>query len=137
MLYGGANIFNHDNFVKNVEEPGVRQRTGRTALPRRRGLPGRQERATTRSGWTSRRALGLAWDVTGDGRLAFRTSYGLTYDFPSGDYMNINASAPPWGNRSLITTDDLRRSVLGRRRQPASDRDQREHGVSRRSARSA
>jgi hypothetical protein len=48
--------------------------------------------------------LGLAWDVTGDGRLAFRTSYGLTYDFPSGDYMNINASAPPWGNRSLITT---------------------------------
>jgi hypothetical protein len=28
----------------------------------------------------------------------------LTYDFVSGDFMNINASAPPWGNRSLITT---------------------------------
>ena len=47
---------------------------------------------------------GVAWDVRGDGRLAIRSSYGLTYDFPSGDFMNINASAPPWGNRSLITT---------------------------------
>ena len=42
-------------------------------------------------------------DVSGNGRTAVRASYGLTYDFPSGDFMNINASAPPWGNRSLIT----------------------------------
>jgi hypothetical protein len=32
--------------------------------------------------------------------------------------MNINASAPPWGNRSLITTRSLT-TVLGRRRQTA------------------
>src|SRR6185369_3999789 len=46
--------------------------------------------------------IGLAWDVRGDGSLAIRTSYGISYDFPSADYHNINASAPPFGNRSLL-----------------------------------
>jgi hypothetical protein len=51
--------------------------------------------------------VGVAWDVNGNGRLAVRSSYGLTYDFPSGDYMNINASAPPWGNRTRLETTSL------------------------------
>ena len=46
--------------------------------------------------------IGVAWDVSGDGRLAVRSSYGISYDFPSADYHNINASAPPFGNRSLL-----------------------------------
>src|SRR5205085_4202572 len=46
--------------------------------------------------------IGVAWDVKGDGSLAIRTSYGIAYDFPSADYHNINASAPPFGNRSLL-----------------------------------
>ena len=46
--------------------------------------------------------VGLAWDVKGDGRTAVRSSYGIGYDFPSGERHNINAGAPPWGNRSLL-----------------------------------
>ena len=46
--------------------------------------------------------VGLAWDVRGDGRTAVRTSYGIGYDFPTGERHNINAGAPPWGNRSLL-----------------------------------
>jgi len=46
--------------------------------------------------------LGLAWDVYGDGRMAVRSSYGVGYDFPTGERHNINAGAPPWGNRSLL-----------------------------------
>lgn len=46
--------------------------------------------------------LGLAWDVHGDGRLAVRSSYAMAYDFMPGEYHNINANAPPFGNRSLI-----------------------------------
>jgi hypothetical protein len=46
--------------------------------------------------------VGLAWDVHGDGRTAVRTSYGIGYDFPTGERHNINAGAPPWGNRSLL-----------------------------------
>jgi hypothetical protein len=47
--------------------------------------------------------VGVAWDVTGDGRMALRASYALTYDFMTTDYHQINSSAPPFGNRSLIT----------------------------------
>src|SRR5258706_226937 len=103
MLYGGASIFNHDNFAN-----GVRSKVFLNA-PAGLLLPGDARFPAGKSGYNrqwldiSPRA-GVAWDVNGDGRLAFRASYGLTYDFPGGDSLNINASAPPWGNRSLITT---------------------------------
>jgi len=103
MLYGGASIFNHDNFVKGVRSKVFLNAPAGLLYPGDEGFP------EGKSGYKRRwldisPRVGLAWDVNGDGRLAFRSSYGLTYDFPSGDYMNINASAPPWGNRSLITT---------------------------------
>jgi hypothetical protein len=47
--------------------------------------------------------VGVAWDVSGDGRTALRASYALTYDFMTTDYHQINSSAPPFGNRSLIS----------------------------------
>ena len=53
--------------------------------------------------WNLSPRLGAAWDVTGDGRMALRASYALAYDFMAGEYHNINSSAPPFGNRSLIT----------------------------------
>ena len=43
-------------------------------------------------------------DVQGDGRLALRASYGLTYDYPTGEYLSNPAAAPPFGNR-IRTTD--------------------------------
>ena len=46
---------------------------------------------------------GVAWDVKGDGRTAVRASYSMGYDFMAGEYHNINAGAPPFGNRSIIT----------------------------------
>ena len=102
MLYGGANIFNHDNFVNNVKSQVFVNAPAGLLYPGDAGFPDGKSAYNVKWLDVSPR-LGLAWDVTGDGRLAVRTSYGLSYDFPSGDYMNINASAPPWGNRSLIT----------------------------------
>ena len=52
--------------------------------------------------WNLAPRAGLAWDVHGDGRLAVRSSYSMGYDFMAGEYHNINAGAPPFGNRSLI-----------------------------------
>jgi hypothetical protein len=40
--------------------------------------------------------------VSGDGRTAVRSSYGIGYDFPTAERHNINTQSPPWGNRSLI-----------------------------------
>jgi hypothetical protein len=45
---------------------------------------------------------GVAWDVQGNGRTAVRASFGIGYDYPTGERHNINAGAPPWGNRSLL-----------------------------------
>jgi len=103
MLYGGATNFNHDEFLKGTKSTVFLNAPAGMTYPGDSGFP------EGKSGYNRRwldvsPRVGLAWDVRGDGRLAFRSSYGLTYDFPSGDFMNINASAPPWGNRSLITT---------------------------------
>ena len=36
------------------------------------------------------------------GRMALRSSYGLAYDFQTAEYHGITATAPPFGNRTLI-----------------------------------
>ena len=35
--------------------------------------------------WNLSPRLGVAWDVTGDGRTAVRSSYAINYDYPGGD----------------------------------------------------
>jgi hypothetical protein len=115
MVNGAADIFNHDNFANGVKSTVFLNAPAGLLYPGDAGFP------SGKSGYNkqwlnfSPRA-GVAWDIRGDGRLAFRASYGLTYDFPSGDYQNINASAPPWGNRSTVVTtsfDDPYASVGG------------------------
>ena len=128
MLYGGATNFNHDDFLANTKSTVFVNAPAGLLYPGDAGFPAGKSGYNRQWLDFSPRA-GLAWDVSGDGRLAFRSSYGLTYDFPSGDFMNINASAPPWGNRSLITTTIFDDPYSRRRRQPASDRHQRQHGL--------
>ena len=103
MLYGGATNFDHDEFLKGTKSTVFLNAPPGMTYPGDAGFPDGKSGYHKRFLDFSPRA-GVAWDVRGDGRLAIRSSYGLTYDFPSGDFMNINASAPPWGNRSLITT---------------------------------
>ena len=57
---------------------------------------------TNRQWWNLSPRAGVAWDVMGDGRMAVRSSYGIAYDFPTGDYQFLQASAPPFGNRLRI-----------------------------------
>ena len=47
--------------------------------------------------------VGVAWDVTGDGRTAVRSSYSLGYDFQGASYLFISATAPPFGGRLRVT----------------------------------
>jgi carboxypeptidase family protein len=59
---------------------------------------------------------GVAWDVTGDGRTAIRSSYGMNYDFPSAQFLYIAASASPFSNRVELSTvpfEDPYRNVPG------------------------
>jgi len=59
---------------------------------------------------------GIAWDVSGDGRTAIRSSYGLNYDFPSAQFLYIAASAFPFSNRvelNGVPFEDPYRNVPG------------------------
>jgi len=46
--------------------------------------------------------VGLAWDVSGDGRTSVRTSAGTFYDYPSAYYQVGMSYSPPWNPRILV-----------------------------------
>jgi len=48
--------------------------------------------------------VGVAWDVTGDGRTSIRSSYGKAYDFVDGQFLINTTVAPPWGAEAIIPT---------------------------------
>jgi len=98
---GALSIFSMDNWTKGVKSTVYKNAPAGFLWP---GDPGFPEGNTglDPQWWNISPRIGIAWDVTGDGRLAVRSSYGIAYDFPSADYHNINASAPPFGNRSLL-----------------------------------
>jgi hypothetical protein len=52
--------------------------------------------------WHFAPRVGLAWDVSGDGRMSVRASYGLAYDFLALKWRTDTTSAPPWGNRLIL-----------------------------------
>lgn len=47
--------------------------------------------------------MGIAWDASGDGRTAVRSSYAINYDLPSGETWSRLAAGPPFGNRVRIS----------------------------------
>jgi hypothetical protein len=96
--YFGTPIFNWDNLRSGVRStqfvnapPGFLY-AGDSGFP-----PGRSGMFT--QWWNLSPRAGAAWDVTGDGRMSVRASYGLAYDFPTGDKQFLQVSAPPFGNR--------------------------------------
>jgi hypothetical protein len=45
----------------------------------------------------------VAWDVSGNGRMAVRSSYAINYDIPTAIFQQVLASGAPWGNRLTLT----------------------------------
>jgi hypothetical protein len=98
---GALSIFSMQNWQKGVKSTVYHNAPAGFLWPGDPGFP--KGRTGLDPQWLNLSPrVGLAWDVLGDGSLAIRTSYGIAYDFPSADYHNINASAPPFGNRSLL-----------------------------------
>ena len=107
--YFGTNVdnnavynFNPDNFRRGVKSTVFVNAPAGLLYPGDDGFPSGRTGLDKQWANVSPR-VGAAWDVTGDGRMAVRASYALAYDFMSSDYHQINSSAPPFGNRSLIT----------------------------------
>ena len=95
-------IFNIDNFRRGITSQVFVNAPAGLIYPGDEGFPPGQTGLNKQWRNFSPR-LGFAWDMTGNGRMALRASYALTYDFMTTDYHQINSSAPPFGNRSLIT----------------------------------
>ncbi len=98
---GALSNFSLDNFEKGVKSTVFHNAPAGLIFSGDAGFPSGKSGIHTQW-WNFSPRLGLAWDVTGNGRLAIRSSYGLTYDFPSGQYHYINATAPPFGNRTRV-----------------------------------
>jgi len=101
ILNSAISNFSLDNFRRNVKSTVFRNAPAGLIYPGDDGYPSGKTGLNTQW-WNFSPRVGIAWDVAGDGRMAVRSSYGLTYDFPTAEYHNINAQAPPFGNRSLV-----------------------------------
>ena len=110
-------IFVMENFERGIKSQVFHNAPAGLIYPGDEGFPPGQTGLEIQW-WNLAPRLGMAWDVHGDGRLALRSSYAMGYDFMSGEYHNINSSAPPFGNRSTLVDppglmDDPYRSVGG------------------------
>jgi hypothetical protein len=110
-------IFKMDNFQRGIKSKVFLNAPAGLIYPGDEGFPPGQTGLEVQW-WNIAPRLGVAWDVHGDGRLAVRSSYSMGYDFMSGEYHNINSSAPPFGNRSTLVDppglmDDPYRAVGG------------------------
>jgi len=102
LIRGAITTFDRAAFAQNVTSTVFRNAPAGLAYP---GDPGFPEGATglTRKWMNFAPRAGIGWDVHGDGRLAIRSSYGLTYDYPTGEFLSNPAASPPYGNRIRIT----------------------------------
>jgi hypothetical protein len=98
---GAVYNFSRDNFRTNVRSQAFVNAPAGLLYPGDPGFPpGKRGLFTQWLNFSPR--VGLGWDVSGNGKTAVRTSYGLTYDFPNAEYQLINANSPPYGNRSIV-----------------------------------
>jgi hypothetical protein len=98
---GSVYNFSRDNFKNNVKTSQYVNAPAGLIYPGDPGFPPGLSGVNKQWLNVSPR-VGLAWDLSGDGRAAIRGSYGLTYDMPNGEYELINANSPPFGNRTLV-----------------------------------
>jgi hypothetical protein len=100
---GVISVFNMDNFQKGVKSTVFLKAPAGLLYAGDPGFPKNAKTGMNKQWWNLSPRGGVAWDVRGDGRLVVRSSYAMAYDFMSGEYHNIDANAPPFGNRSLLT----------------------------------
>ena len=93
LIDGSVANFDRDKFLARHARArcsGVRRRASSTRAIR--GSPGGT--GLNKQWWNLSPRVGLAWDVLGDGRMAVRSSYGIVYDFPTGEFgSNLAAGA--------------------------------------------
>ena len=102
LLRGAITRFDRDLFRQNVVSTQFKNAPAGLIYPGDPGFPDGATGLTTK--WMNfAPRVGIGWDLRGDGRTALRSSYGLSYDYPTGEFMSNPAAAPPYGNRVRLT----------------------------------
>ena len=90
-----------DNFRQGIRSTRYQNAPAGILFPGDPGFAGGVKGMNTQWSNLSPRA-GVAWDVTGNGRTAVRSSYGMNYDFPTASWWWKPATAAPFSNRVLL-----------------------------------
>ena len=101
LLNGAIYNFSLENFRNNVKSTVFTNAPAGLIYPGDPGFPPGRSGLYTQW-WNLSPRVGLAWDVTGNGRTALRAAYGLAYDFPAAEYHLMNAQSAPFGNRTTV-----------------------------------
>ena len=102
ILNNAISNFNIDNFRSGITSTVYRNAPPGFLYPGDPGFPSGKSGLNNK--WTNfAPRVGVAWDVTGDGRMAVRSSYSLGYDFQGASYLFISATAPPYAGRLRVT----------------------------------
>jgi hypothetical protein len=103
LLRGAITTFDRDAFRANVVSEQFVNAPAGLSYPGDPGFPGSNATGLNTKWMNFAPRVGIGWDVHGDGRTAIRSSYGLSYDYPTGEFMSNPAAAPPYGNRIRLT----------------------------------
>lgn len=101
LIRGDISNFSLEKFRQGVKSKVFLNAPAGFSYPGDEGFP-TGKTGINKQWWNFSPRAGLAWDLTGDGRTALRSSYSLAYDFPIGEYHTINVTSPPFGNRVLL-----------------------------------
>jgi hypothetical protein len=102
---GSTTHYDHDALVKGVKSDKLLAAPPGVFFAGDPGVPG-QSMMKDRW-WNFSPRLGLAWDVSGNGRTSIRASVGTFYDYPSSFYQVGLSNAPPTSQRNIITGVNL------------------------------
>jgi hypothetical protein len=99
---GAIANFSRENFDKRIRSTQFINAPAGFIYPGDSGFPAGRSGLQKQWGNVSPR-IGVAWDVTGNGRTSVRSSYAINYDFPIAESWFRLAAGPPYGNLLRLT----------------------------------
>src|SRR5687768_16895203 len=101
LTQGSVTNFSEEAFRRGVKSTQFVNAPAGYSYPGDQGFPSGNSGFTTKW-WNFAPRVGVAWDVSGTGRMSVRASYGLAYDFPEGETWFNLSSGPPYGSRLMF-----------------------------------
>ena len=99
-LTGSIYNFSMANLIAGVKSTQFNNAPPGSFFP---GDPGFQDHTGENNYWDLfAPRVALAWDPKGDGKTVFRASFGIAYDYNSGELLVNAADAPPYGGTEIF-----------------------------------